>query len=180
MPLLLPVIDSRRIRETARIVSTQFASAQSEAMAKGRPVGVWIERLGANDTSTNLDRSAAMDIYLCEVPQPYSGDSIDSRMTVVSRHLMHTQPHQIRSQVSGDTSLVRSPSPRRSHPLQLSRPVVHVHERHTGYQNQPTNTLTRPTSMESNTSTTRPLRPSTAFARRQFRRSHRKRRGRPN
>ena len=49
VPLLTPVLDSRRIRESARIVSTQFASAQSEAMAKGRPVGVWIERLGADD-----------------------------------------------------------------------------------------------------------------------------------
>ena len=82
VPLLTPVLDSRRIRETARIVSTQFASAQSEAMAKGRPVGVWIERLGAADTTTNLDRSAAMDLYLCEVPQVYAGDTVNSRVQV--------------------------------------------------------------------------------------------------
>ncbi len=82
VPLLTPVLDSRRIRESARIISTQFASAQSEAMAKGRPVGVWIERLGAGDTTSTLDRSAAMDLYLCEVPQVYAGDTVNSRVQV--------------------------------------------------------------------------------------------------
>ena len=104
VPLLLPVIDSRRIRETARIVSTQFASAQSEAMAKGRPVGVWIERLGANNTSTSLDRSAAMDIYLCEVPQPYSGDSIDSPVTVVADTSSTPNLTKYAVKFSGDTA----------------------------------------------------------------------------
>ena len=166
MPLLLPVIDSRRIRETARIVSTQFASAQSEAMAKGRPVGVWIERLGANDTSTSLDRSAAMDIYLCEVPQPYSGDSIDSRVTVVADHIIHTQPHQIRRQVQRRNSLVRFASPRRYHSLQLSAapgmcsPAILLNIR----TRQPTR-LTAPDANGIKYLDNSAIKPSTAFAR---------------
>jgi len=71
VPMILPALDSRRIRESARIVSTQFASAQSEAIARGRSVGVWMERLPA-------DPSASMDLFLCEVPQTYAGDSATS------------------------------------------------------------------------------------------------------
>src|SRR5689334_3793267 len=67
VPMILPALDTRRIRESARIVSTQFASAQSEAIARGRSVGVWMERLSA-------DPSASMDLFLCEVPQTYAGD----------------------------------------------------------------------------------------------------------
>src|SRR6478672_2446800 len=58
VPMVLPALDSRRIRESARIVSTQFASAQSEAIAKGRSVGVWIERLSstaASGTTASMD-----------------------------------------------------------------------------------------------------------------------------
>jgi prepilin-type N-terminal cleavage/methylation domain-containing protein len=75
VPMILPALDSRRIRESARIVSTQFASAQSEAIAKGRSVGVWIERLSADPT-------ASMDLFLCETPQPYSGDTSSSMVQV--------------------------------------------------------------------------------------------------
>jgi len=71
VPMILPALDTRRIRESARIVSTQFASAQSEAIARGRSVGVWMERLSA-------DPSASMDLFLCEVPQTYAGDSESS------------------------------------------------------------------------------------------------------
>jgi prepilin-type N-terminal cleavage/methylation domain-containing protein len=75
IPLLLPALDSRRIREAARMVSTHFASAQSEALATGRSVGVWIERLSSEPT-------AAMDLFLCEVPPPYAGDAISSTVTI--------------------------------------------------------------------------------------------------
>ena len=75
VPMILPALDSRRIRESARIVSTQFASAQSEAIAKGRPVGVWIDRLSKTAATGT---TAAMDLFLCEAPQPYAGDDTAS------------------------------------------------------------------------------------------------------
>ena len=74
IPMILPALDSRRIRESARIFSTQLASAQSEAMSKDHSVGVWIQRLSSEPT-------AAMDIFMCEVPQPYAGDSTGSLCT---------------------------------------------------------------------------------------------------
>jgi prepilin-type N-terminal cleavage/methylation domain-containing protein len=75
IPLLKPALDGRRIREAARIVSTQFAAAQSEAVADGHSVGVWMEKL-PNDST------ASMDLYLCESPQPYSGDTEASTVVV--------------------------------------------------------------------------------------------------
>src|SRR5262245_34342634 len=83
VPMILPALDTRRIRESARIVSTQFASAQSEAMAKGRSVGVWIDKLKTGDLAGGtVEGQAAKDLFLCEVPQPYAGDTIDSRVTI--------------------------------------------------------------------------------------------------
>ena len=78
--MILPALDTRRIREAARMVSTHFASAQSEALAKGRSVGVWIERL-SNDPA-NSGSQVSMDLFLCEVPPPYSGDTSSSTVTI--------------------------------------------------------------------------------------------------
>lgn len=75
VPLLTPVLDTRRVRESARMLSSEFAAAQSEALARGRSVGVWIERLPN-------EPNAAIDMFLCEVPPPYSGDSEASTATV--------------------------------------------------------------------------------------------------
>jgi len=71
VPLVRSTLDTRRIRESGRLVSTQFASAQSEALANGRSAGVWLERM------TN-EPTASMDLFLCTVPQPYAGDSESS------------------------------------------------------------------------------------------------------
>ena len=75
IPILAPGTETRRQREAARLVSTAFASAQTEALAAGKPVGVWIER----DTST---RYAATVIYGCEVPPPYTGEFAGATVAV--------------------------------------------------------------------------------------------------
>jgi prepilin-type N-terminal cleavage/methylation domain-containing protein len=142
VPLLTPVLDSRRIRESARIVSTQFASAQSEAMAKGRSVGVWIERLGANDPNSNTDHSAAMDLYLCEVPQPYSGDSIDSRITV---KVDTTQtPNKYGFSFTSDTGWSGLLRPGDLIRFNYRGPWYTFPSDTAEYQGQPTNTVTKP------------------------------------
>src|SRR5262245_16552689 len=83
VPMLVPALDIRRIRESARLVNTVFSQAQSEAVAKGRSVGVWIDKLRVGDpTALKVEGQAAKDLFLCEVPQPYAGDASDSTMTV--------------------------------------------------------------------------------------------------
>ncbi|HEY2826856.1 MAG TPA: prepilin-type N-terminal cleavage/methylation domain-containing protein, partial [Pirellulales bacterium] len=89
IPLLQPAMDSRRIREAARIVSSQFAAAQNEAVASGHTVGVWLEKLhlggpvaGPTTTSIATEGNSCMDMYLCENPQPYAGESANATCQV--------------------------------------------------------------------------------------------------
>jgi prepilin-type N-terminal cleavage/methylation domain-containing protein len=72
---LLPNPEERRLREAAREVNSYFAMARGQAMAIGRPVGVEIQRLAAN-------QQAAMVLSMVEVPPPYAGDTPSSRMQV--------------------------------------------------------------------------------------------------
>src|SRR5262245_24338353 len=53
IPIVLPALDSRRMRESARVLSTQLAAAQSMAVSKGLEAGLWIVRLPG-------DKSGAM------------------------------------------------------------------------------------------------------------------------
>ena len=82
IPLLKPAMDNRRIREAARIVTSQFASAQAEAISSGHSVGVWMEKIPLGGASGSVEGEASMDLYLCESPQPYSGDSESSTVIV--------------------------------------------------------------------------------------------------
>src|SRR5262249_51934540 len=70
-------------REAARIVNTQLSAAQSQALANGRSAGLWIERLPG-------DVTGSMDLYLAEVPPPYSGDQTSSRATVNASSTVET------------------------------------------------------------------------------------------
>jgi type II secretory pathway pseudopilin PulG len=75
IPIMAPATESRRMRESARLVSSYFGNAQSRAIALGRPVGVMIERLPNNPT-------ASMDLSMVEVPPPYAGEWLDSRVRI--------------------------------------------------------------------------------------------------
>ncbi len=75
IPFVIPALNSRAVREAARIVNTQFAAAQAQAMATGRSVGVWMERLPSEPTGS-------MDLYLAEFPPPYGGQTVDEICTV--------------------------------------------------------------------------------------------------
>src|SRR4029077_8430960 len=77
IPFLKPALDSRRIREAARIFTSQLAAAQSQAIANGNSVGVWMEKTSANSVSPGTS-DTSMDLYLCEVPDPYAGDTTNS------------------------------------------------------------------------------------------------------
>ena len=75
IPLVVPALTSRAVREAARIVNTQLSAAQSQALANGRSAGLWIERLPADPT-------AAMDLYMAEVPPPYAGQDVNETVKV--------------------------------------------------------------------------------------------------
>jgi prepilin-type N-terminal cleavage/methylation domain-containing protein len=72
IPLMQPATAERRIREAARMVAATLANAQSRALATGRPVGVMFQRL-SNQTN-DLRAQHSIEMFLCEVPLPWSGD----------------------------------------------------------------------------------------------------------
>jgi prepilin-type N-terminal cleavage/methylation domain-containing protein len=84
IPLMAPVTGERKVRESARVLSSLLAQAQSRALATGRPAGVWIQRLETPAPGQpRTDRgNQAIDLFLCESPPPYAGDSTDARARV--------------------------------------------------------------------------------------------------
>jgi prepilin-type N-terminal cleavage/methylation domain-containing protein len=76
IPLMQPGTAKRRTREAARMVSGVLANAQARAIATGRPVGVMFQRLSNQPaTATFKAPHHSIEMLLCEVPPPWSGDS---------------------------------------------------------------------------------------------------------
>lgn len=71
LPLVVPAMSGRQVREGARMLNTFINAARNRAIETGRPAGVWIERLPGL-------REAAANIYYAEIPPVYSGDYLDS------------------------------------------------------------------------------------------------------
>src|SRR5947207_650634 len=44
IPVIKPAMDTRKVREATRLVSTMLGAAQTRAVTTGRPAGVWFER----------------------------------------------------------------------------------------------------------------------------------------
>jgi prepilin-type N-terminal cleavage/methylation domain-containing protein len=76
IPVILPATQNRRMREAARLTSSYISGARSRAIESGRPVGVMIERFNGLPYALNLS--------YCEVPPPYAGDTLSSRITVAA------------------------------------------------------------------------------------------------
>lgn len=75
IPVVVPSLQERQIRETSRLVTSYFAGARDQAMNRGRPVGVMIERF-PNQPEIGFTLSEV------EVPPPYAGDTMTARMTL--------------------------------------------------------------------------------------------------
>ena len=75
IPVVLPAIENRQMRESARLVSGYLADARAQAMRSGRPAGVLIER---PEDGTN----GSFVLAQCEVPLPWSGDSMWARAVI--------------------------------------------------------------------------------------------------
>lgn len=74
IPIMMPAVQNRQMRESTRILSSYISSARSRAIENGRPVGVMFERFNGQPFS--------MVVSSVEVPPPYSGDFANSTMSV--------------------------------------------------------------------------------------------------
>jgi len=73
IPVVAPAVQARRTREAARLFTTFLNAARNRAIESGRPAGVWLERMPAYP-------EAVSNIFMAEVPPPYSGDFSDSQV----------------------------------------------------------------------------------------------------
>lgn len=74
LPNIAGTIDSRRIREGARGVSSFVARAQSRAIGSVEPRGLILQ-------PTAADADIAIDLFFADVPTAYGGEYPDSRVT---------------------------------------------------------------------------------------------------
>lgn len=75
IPVMAPAVQSRKLREAARGMSTFIAGARARAAQVGRPVGVRIVPLPSNTVGS-------MALYYAESAPPYGGDTYDSTATL--------------------------------------------------------------------------------------------------
>ncbi|HEX4124257.1 MAG TPA: hypothetical protein VHY37_05975, partial [Tepidisphaeraceae bacterium] len=66
-----PAVEARQLREGARQFNVFVNSARNRAIATGRPMGFWIDRLAGVP-------EAGISVSYAQVPEPYSGDYADS------------------------------------------------------------------------------------------------------
>jgi len=79
LPNLANSAGPRKVRETARSVSSFFAAAQSQAIGGRTGSGVWIDLLpNPIVDDTGVAHAVALDMALCDIPTPYSGESTES------------------------------------------------------------------------------------------------------
>jgi len=90
VPVLSSASDARRAREGARMVSTVFASAQTQAQVSGRSAGVLIQRLKSSSSGAAVNSAAAMDLFMAESPPPYIGDALNSTASVMGATVTFT------------------------------------------------------------------------------------------
>ncbi|MBN1591199.1 MAG: prepilin-type N-terminal cleavage/methylation domain-containing protein [Pirellulales bacterium] len=81
LPRLQPASGQRRLREAARMVDIFMGRARSRAIETGRPCGVVLQPL---DNPINAHNSASNTLFQVEVPPPYAGQSISSRVRFIN------------------------------------------------------------------------------------------------
>lgn len=75
VPVISPLLGSRRTRESARLVNQALNVARGKAIQTGRPAGVAFERVPGLP-------QACVTLTQVEVPPPYAGDFNNSTITV--------------------------------------------------------------------------------------------------
>ncbi|MFM2093237.1 MAG: hypothetical protein RIS70_361 [Planctomycetota bacterium] len=79
VPVIMPQFRDRKIREATRQLSAMVAAAKAKALERDRPCGIWLER-----DSERLNNNRCSQIFLAEVPPPYSGDFLDATARLTS------------------------------------------------------------------------------------------------
>jgi prepilin-type N-terminal cleavage/methylation domain-containing protein len=74
IPVMMPAMQNRRMREASRLTSSFISGARARAIETGRPAGVMLERFNG--------LPMAMQLSYVEVPPPYSGDTLSSKVVL--------------------------------------------------------------------------------------------------
>jgi type II secretory pathway pseudopilin PulG len=86
LPIAKKVMDDSNTREASRQLSAIFQLAKSRAAQTGRPFGVWLQcdlPLGVTNTAANPNPLRQVtQLYLAEVPEPFTGAFVDSRVSI--------------------------------------------------------------------------------------------------
>jgi type II secretory pathway pseudopilin PulG len=84
IPAVKFAMEDQKVREASRQMNAFFAAAQARAAERGRPVGVYIERLaGASG------ESYAIQLFMAETPPPYTGDTLNAKATVTKNVMLN-------------------------------------------------------------------------------------------
>ena len=73
--LMRPALENSQVREAGRILSTMLGTARTQAMESRRSAGIIF-------IPSKTNANAAMDLAYVQVPPPYAGDSLDSRIRI--------------------------------------------------------------------------------------------------
>jgi hypothetical protein len=92
IPVMMPALTNRRMREASRLSSSFISGARARAIETGRPAGVMLERFNG--------LPMAMQLSYVEVPPPYAGDTLNSKVTLGPPGL---PPNQVTGFTAGDT-----------------------------------------------------------------------------
>jgi type II secretory pathway pseudopilin PulG len=82
LPTIKTVMEDGRPREASRILNTVIFTAKSRAALTGSPSGIDLVYQQMNDTSASVAAYQCTQIYMCEMPPIYAGDTTDARVSV--------------------------------------------------------------------------------------------------
>ena len=84
LPRVKYALDESKVRESSRQLNSYMSLAKSRAASTGRPCGLFLlsERLG--DPLATPGVFQCTQLYLAEVPPPYSGDVLEARAIVIN------------------------------------------------------------------------------------------------
>ncbi|MFN0022091.1 MAG: Tfp pilus assembly protein FimT/FimU [Pirellulaceae bacterium] len=84
LPRIKQTLEDSKVRESSRQLNSYIAMAKSRAAATGRPCGIYLvsEKIGDPTAYPGIYQSS--QLFLAEVPPPYSGDVLESRVVVTN------------------------------------------------------------------------------------------------